>query len=195
MFKSISLAAVAGLAVLIVGVLVFAATRPDTFRVQRSTRIDARPETIFALINDFRRWGAWSPYEKLDPNLKRSYSESSSGEGAVYAWEGNSQAGSGSMTITKSTFPQAVSLSLDMTQPLSCHNVVDFTIEPQGEASQVTWAMQGRNSYLAKLFQTFCDMDRLVGGQFEEGLSNLKTVAEREPLAETAEATASVTHH
>jgi polyketide cyclase/dehydrase/lipid transport protein len=165
--------------VLIAAVLIYAATKPDMFRVQRSTSIKAAADTIFPLINDFQKWGAWSPYEKLDPAMKRTYSGSSSGKGAVYEWNGNSKAGEGRMEIVDTSPPSRVSLSLDFTRPFEAHNFVDFTLEPAGDTTNVTWAMHGPSPYIAKVMHIFFDMDSMVGKDFETGLANLKAIAEK----------------
>lgn len=171
-----------GLAVVIVlvaGVLVVAATRPDTFRVSRTTTIQAPAERIYAFIHDFNRWGAWSPYEKKDPAMKRSFAGPAAGKGAVYAWEGNKDVGKGRMEIAEATAPSRVTLNLDFSEPFEAHNVVDFTLQPKGDATEVTWAMRGPMPFISKLITLFIDMDRMVGGDFEAGLANLKAVAEK----------------
>ena len=164
--------------VLVVAVLLYAATRPDTFRIQRATRINAPPEKIFALINDYHRWGSWSPYEKLDPDMKRTYSGAAYGTGAVYEWEGNSKAGKGRMEIADSLSPSQVAIKLDFVKPFEAHNLVQFTLQPTGGSTDVTWAMQGPSPYMMKLMHVFINMDRMVGKDFEVGLANLKAVAE-----------------
>jgi len=164
--------------VLIVAVLVYAATKPDLFRVRRATNIKAPPEKIFALINDYHRWVAWSPYEKLDPAMRRTYSGAASGTGAVYEWEGNSKAGKGRMEITDTAPPSKVVIKLDFVKPFEAHNIVEFTMEPTGASTNVTWDMHGPSSYLAKVMHVFFNMDRMVGKDFETGLANLKALAE-----------------
>jgi len=164
--------------VLIAGVLVFAATRPDTFRVQRSASIKAPPEKISAVLSDFHGWQAWSPWEKMDPAMKRSYSGAEKGKGAAYAWEGNGKVGQGHMEITDAA-PSRVALNLDFIKPFEAHNKVVFTLTPKGDATEVNWAMQGPVPYPAKIVHVFMDMDSMVGGQFEAGLANLKTLTEK----------------
>ena len=164
---------------LVAGVLIFAATKPDTFRVQRSASIKAPPEKVFALINDFKRWDAWSPWEKKDPAMKRTFGAVTSGKGAVYAWEGNREVGEGRMEIAESVPPSRVKLKLDFLKPFEAHNVVEFNLEPKGESTNVTWAMQGDTPYFAKIIHVFIDMDSMVGKDFEAGLANLKAAAER----------------
>jgi hypothetical protein len=175
MVKKIALA----IAVLIAGILGFAATKPDTFRVQRAAAIKAPPEKVFALINDFKRWDAWSPWEKKDPAMKRTWGAVTSGKGAQYAWEGNSEVGQGSMEIVDSANPGKVALKLDFVKPFEAHNTVVFTLEPKGDATNVTWAMEGPAPYFAKIIHVFIDMDSMVGKDFEAGLANLKAVAEK----------------
>ena len=165
--------------VLIAALLGFAATKPDTFRVQRAASIKAPPEKIFALINDFNSWGSWSPYEKKDPTMKRTLSGTANGKGAVYEWDGNKEIGKGSMEITESSLPSKVTIKLDFVKPFEAHNIVEFTMEPKGDSTNVTWAMHGSNSYLAKIMSIFFSMDRMVGKDFETGLANLKTVSEK----------------
>ena len=166
-------------AVLIAGVLAYAATKPDTFRVQRAASIKAPPDKVFVLINDFKRWEAWSPWEKKDPAMKRSYGASTGGKGATYAWEGNKEVGQGSMEITQSVPSSRIALKLDFVKPFEGHNVVEFTLEPKGDATQVTWTMAGETPYFAKIIHVFIDMDSMVGKDFEAGLANLKSIAEK----------------
>lgn len=166
------------LVVAVAAVLVYAATKPDTFRVTRSTSIEAPPEKVFALINDFRSWGVWSPYEKLDPNLKRTYEGPASGKGAVYSWEGN-KAGAGRMEILDAPAPLRVTIKLDFTKPFQAHNTAEFTMVPQGDTTNVTWAMFGPNVFIGKVMSTFMSIDKMVGKDFEAGLANLKTAAEK----------------
>ena len=167
------------IAALIAGVLLFAATKPDVFRVTRSASIKAPPDKVFGFINDFKRWDGWSPWEKKDPAMKRSFGATTSGKGATYAWEGNKDVGQGSMEITQSTPSSAIKLKLDFLKPFEAHNVVDFTLEPKGDTTQVTWTMAGPTPYFAKIFHVFMDMDSMVGKDFETGLANLKAVAEK----------------
>ena len=167
------------IAVLIAGVLVLAATKPDTFRVQRAAGIKAPPEKVFALINDFKRWDAWSPWEKKDPAMKRTWGAVTSGKGAKYAWEGNSDVGQGSMEIAESVPSSKVTLKLDFVKPFEAHNIVVFTLEPKGGTTNVTWVMEGPVPYFAKIIHVFLDMDSMVGKDFEAGLASLKVIAEK----------------
>ena len=175
MLKIIVLVAI----VLVVALLIYAATRPDTFRVQRSANIDAPPEKIYALIEDYHRWGLWSPYEKLDPAMQRTYSGTAHGKGAVYEWEGNKKAGQGRMEIANTMPPSQITINLDFVRPFEAHNIVEFTLTPAGASTHVTWAMQGRLPYVAKVMHVLFNMDRMIGKDFETGLANLKTLAEQ----------------
>jgi uncharacterized protein YndB with AHSA1/START domain len=165
--------------VLIAGVLIFAATKPDTFRVRRSASIKAPPEKIYALINDFKRWEAWSPWEKKDPAMKKTFGAVTSGKGATYAWEGNKDVGKGRMEIAESVPSSKIALRLDFEMPFEAHNTVEFTLEPEGGATKVMWTMHGPSNYISKLMQVFVSMDRMVGKDFEAGLANLAAVAEK----------------
>jgi hypothetical protein len=177
--SEIVIIAVIVVVVLIAAVLIFAARKPDTFRVQRATAISAAPDKIFPLIDDFKNWSSWSPYEKKDTAMKRTFSGQASGKGAVYEWDGNSQVGKGRIEIIDSSAPSRVAIKLDMIKPMEGHNIVDFTLEPRGGATQITWAMRGSYAYVAKLMGLFCDMDKMIGSDFEIGLANLKALAER----------------
>lgn len=182
MLKTIAIA----LVVVAGALLAFAATRPDTFRVQRTATIDAPPEEIFALINDFHRWRSWSPYEKLDPAMKRTHSGAASGRGAVYAWESEGKAGVGRMEITDVSQPSRVTIRLDFVKPFKARNTAEFTLQPNGRATTVTWAMHGPNLFVGKVMGIFLDMDRMIGKDFEAGLATLKSLAEadaRTPVA------------
>lgn len=175
MLKTIAIVIVLAIA----GVLVAALLQPDTFGVRRAASIQAAPEKIYPLISDFSRWGAWSPYEKKDPAMKRSFSGPGAGKGAVYAWEGNKDVGAGRMEIAEAAAPSRVSLKLDFTRPFEAHNRVDFTLEPKGGATQVTWALQGPMPFISKVICLFVDMDSMVGADMEAGLASLKAIAEQ----------------
>ena len=179
MLKTIAIAVV----VVVGGFLIYAATRPDTFRVERTATIKAPPERIFPLINDFQRWGAWSPFEKKDPAMKRTLSGAPSGSGAVYEWDGNKEIGQGRMEIVESVPPSRVTLKLDFTRPFKAHNIVDFTLEPRGDSTQVTWAIQGPSPFISKVMGIVFNMDKMIGKDFEAGLAALKTVSEQQSAA------------
>ncbi len=173
-------------AVLIAAVLAYAATKPDAFTIRRSILIAAPPEKIFPMIDDLRPQSAWSPFEK-DPNMKRTHSGAPHGKGAVYEWDGNRQVGAGRIKITDSVPPSKITLLLDMFRPFKAQNTVEFTLERKGDGTNVTWAMQGRQPYMAKLMSIVMDCDKMVGSQFEEGLSKLKRLAETSTASVAAE--------
>jgi uncharacterized protein YndB with AHSA1/START domain len=177
MFKVIKVVTLV-LVVAIAALLLYAATRPNTFRVERSTAIKAPPEKIFAVLNDFHRWRAWSPWEKMDPAMKRSFSGTEAGLGAVYTWDGNDSVGAGRMEITESAAPSRVAMALDFKRPFEGHNTAQFILIPQGATTQVTWVMEGPMPFMAKLMTLFLNMDRAIGGDFDKGLANLKTLTE-----------------
>lgn len=171
--KTLALVAVAAVGV----VLAYAATRPDTFRVARSATVQAPPAKLHAMINDLRQFNTWNPFEKGDPRNRGEYQGPGAGPGAAYHFGGGS-AGAGSLRILDSA-PTHVRMELHMREPLEARNNVQFTLEPRGEATQVTWSMDGPSPYLSKLIGVFVDMDKMVGGQFEAGLADLKQRAER----------------
>ena len=176
-----------GALVLVGGVLVTAAFRADSFRVQRSARIQAPAEKIFPLINDLRGFNTWNPFDKKDPHLKASYSGATSGAGAAYAFEGNKDVGSGSLEIIDSEPAAEVRMKLDMREPFEAHNVVEFTLRPEGgETTRVTWAMQGNVPYFAKIIHMFFDMDGMIGKDFENGLAELKAIVENPAVKQAA---------
>jgi uncharacterized protein YndB with AHSA1/START domain len=179
MIKTIAIAVVVLLVVAVVVVLGLAAMKPDTFRVQRAMAIKAPPERIYALINDFRTWGQWSPWEKKDPAMKRTFSGPASGKGAAYAWEGDKNVGQGSMEIVDSVAPSRIAIKLDFVKPFEAHNTVLFTLEPSGDATNVNWDMQGPTPFFGKIIHVFLDMDKMVGNDFETGLANLKAASEK----------------
>ncbi|HEX6765385.1 MAG TPA: SRPBCC family protein [Polyangiaceae bacterium] len=161
------------------GLAVVVATRPAAFRVARSITIDAPPEVPFALVNDFHEWPVWSPYEKLDPAVTRTFEGPRSGTGAVYAYSGNDKVGTGRITLEKSAAPSSIALRLDFIKPFTVTNRGSFTFEPQGPGTKVTWAMEGRNNFVFKAFSLLMDMDKLVGTEFERGLAAMKSAAEQ----------------
>ena len=178
MFEIIAIVAVV-LAIAIAILLILAAIKPDTFTVQRATTVKAPPERIFPLINDFHQWGTWSPYETKDPAMKRSYSGAASGKGAVYAWQGNKNVGSGRMEILDSSAPSKIVIKLDFFAPFEGHNTAEFTMLPQGDVTNVTWLMHGPVPFMAKIMHVLMNIDRMVGKDFEVGLANLKRLTEK----------------
>lgn len=165
--------------VVVAGILIYAATKPDSFSVQRSATIKAPPDKIFALIADLRGWSAWSPYEKKDPDMKRTFSGSASGKGAVYEWTGNKDVGQGRMEIIDAAAPSKITIKLDFLKPFEAHNTAEFTMVPAGDNTTVTWAMYGPSPYVAKIMGTLFDLDKMIGNDFEAGLASLKSVAEK----------------
>ena len=160
-------------------VVAYASTRPDSFRVARSASIKAPPGKIFSLITDYRNWPQWSPYENRDPDMKRTYSGAPSGKGARYAWEGNKNVGAGEMEIIDTAPPRSILIKLDFIKPFEGHNVAEFTLEPQGDTTNVTWAMHGPVPLIGKVIHMVMDMDKMIGNDFSAGLANMKSVAEK----------------
>jgi len=167
------------LAVAIAAVLILAATKPTTLRVQRSVGINAPPERIFSLISDFHQWVTWSPYEQKDPAMKRTYSGAERGKGAVYAWEGDKNVGSGRMEILEASAPQKIVIKLDFFTPFEGHNTAEFTMLPQGDGTHVTWLMHGPANFMSRLIQVFMNLDNLIGKDFEVFFVNLKATTEK----------------
>jgi uncharacterized protein YndB with AHSA1/START domain len=178
MFEIIAIIAIV-LAVAIAIVLILAAMKPDTFSIRRGVTIKAPPEKIFSLINDFHQWGSWSPWENKDPAMKRSFSGSAAGKGAVYAWDGNKNVGSGRMEVLEASSPSKIVIKLDFFTPFEAHNTAEFTMLPQGDATSVDWVMHGPARFISKLMQVFMSFDKMIGKDFEAGLSNLKKLTEK----------------
>ncbi|MET0380166.1 MAG: SRPBCC family protein [Spongiibacteraceae bacterium] len=164
--------------VLVAGLLLVAAMQPDDFRVQRSATIKAPPEKIFALINHLPSWRQWSPYEKKDPDMQRQFSGPESGVGAAYAWSGDKNVGKGDMKIAAVTEPSKIVIDLNFIEPFQAHNVAEFDLIANGESTEVTWSMRGQQVFIGKVMGLIINMDRMVGGDFELGLANLKAIAE-----------------
>jgi uncharacterized protein YndB with AHSA1/START domain len=165
-------------------VLIFAATRPDTFWMQRSVTIDAAPETIFPLLDDFHNWSRWAPQDKEDPRMKRIYSGPAFGTGVISDWDSTGNAGKGRMSIIESTPPTRVVVKVDFIKPFTAHNLNEFILEPgleRGPTTQVRWTMQGSNLYVMKPMSTFVNMNRVMGKHFETGPNHLKNAAENRP--------------
>ena len=177
MFEIVAIVAIV-LAIAIAIVLIIAASKPDTFSVRRAATVRAPAEKIFPLINDFHRWGTWSPYENRDPAMKRSYSGPANGVGAVYGWDGNNNVGAGRMEILETSPPAKIVIKLDFFKPFEGHNTAEFTILPQGDATDVRWVMHGPAPFMSRLMQVFINLDRMIGKDFEIGLANLKRLTE-----------------
>jgi hypothetical protein len=167
------------LAIAIAVILILAANKPVTFRVQRAASIKAPAERIFPLINDFHQWGGWSPWEQKDPAMKRTFSGADSGKGAVYAWEGDKNVGTGRMEILDTSVPTKIVIKLDFFKPFEAHNTAEFTMLPQGDATNLTWLMHGPAPFMHRVMQLFMNFDKLIGKDFEAGLANLKKLTEK----------------
>lgn len=159
-----------------------AANTSDTFRVERSTVIAAPAAAIFPHINDFHAWADWSPFERMDTEIAKTFSGPKSGVGAAYAWVGK-KAGSGSMEILRAEAPSKVVIKLDFTKPFTAHNTAEFTLEPHGAGTKLTWAMYGPTTFVTRLMHLVFPMDKMVGPQFDEGLASLKAISEKAPAA------------
>lgn len=167
------------LLLLVLVLVIFAATKPNEFRIRRSISIHAPAERIYALIDDFCQWPKWSPWEALDPNLKRTMSGAESGVGAVYEWEGNKKAGAGRMEIVQAVPPSRVDIKINFLKPFRAENKVVFTLIPAGDGTNVIWEMSGVNNLGFKIMGILMNMDKLVGRDFEKGLSSMKVEAEK----------------
>jgi len=174
MLKTLAIA----LAMISLAALVNAAIRPNCFHVERSTNIKAPPEKIFALINDFRLWNGWTPYNR-DPAMKKTFSGKPGGKGAAYAWEGNKAVGKGKIAITELTPPSRIAFDLQLVKPFEAHNHVVIALDARGDTTTVTWIMEGTQAFFAKLVGLFVSTDKMIGRDFETGLANLKALAEK----------------
>lgn len=162
----------------IAGLFAVAATRPDSFQVSRTLPVQAPPEKVYPLINDLRAFNSWNPFVRSDPAPQLSYSGPASGPGARNAF-GPGKGGTGTLTIVEAEAPTKVVMSLDMTQPMAARNRVVFSLEPQGGMTLVTWTLAGNTPLVGKVLHLVIDMDKMVGGQFEAGLADLKALAEK----------------
>ena len=185
--------ALIGLAALIVILLAVIATRSSTYRVERTTRIAAPPEVVFALVNDFHAWDRWSPWAHLDPSMKTTYGGPPSGAGASYAWVGNDKVGQGNMRITESRPPQKVGIRLEFVKPMASVNETEFTFRPDGSVTRVSWVVSGPLDFMGKAMDLFVGMDRMIGGDFEKGLASVRREAEEDARKRADAATASAT--
>jgi len=172
-----------GIAVIVVVFVVVVALQPSDFRIERTTTIAAPANAVFAQVNDFHKWEAWSPYDKIDPALKRIYSGAPAGVGAIYEWDGNKHVGEGKATITESRPNEWVQIRLDFLKPFAATNMAEFSLVPQGGQTAITWSMTGRNNFMFKAVGLFMNMDKMVGAQFEQGLAQLKTLVETAPAS------------
>jgi hypothetical protein len=174
MFKKILIA----LAVIIFVLVIVVALQPSEFRISRTTTISAPAPVVFAQVNDFRNWEAWSPWAKLDPAMKKTYEGAPAGTGAISTWAGNNQVGEGRATITESRPSDLIRIKLEYVKPFAATNTAEFTFEPEGDHTAVTWSLFGDRNFVSKAIGLFMDMDTMVGGAFEKGLASLKSVAE-----------------
>lgn len=168
-----------GIAVLIAAVLLFAALRPATFRIERSIDVKAPPERVFGLVNALYNWRQWSPWENLDPDMQRSFSGEFEGKGEIYDWRGNNKIGQGRMEIVDSAVPTRVVVKLDFQKPFEAHDLAQFDIVPMTGGTRVTWTMTGPRPYMERLAGLFRNVDARMGQDIDTGLATLKTVAER----------------
>jgi len=157
-----------------------AATKPDSFRVERSVRIKAPATTVFSYLNDFREWNNWSPWARKDPAMQHAQSGSETGVGSIYEWSGNKEVGQGRMEITGSTPASHLRIKLDFLKPFEAHNTAEFELSDVQDESEVTWILTGPNPFMAKLMSVFVSMDKMVGKDFEQGLENLKALVEND---------------
>ena len=169
--------------VLIIAVVAFIATRPASFRIQRSAQVSAPPSVVFAIINDLHQWGRWSPYDKRDPNMKKTFGGPAEGPGAIYTWDGNNEVGEGRLTIQESKPGELVRMKLEFSRPFKATNEVNFKLEPCEGGTRVSWIMDGKNNFMTKAMSLIMNMDKMVGNDFEQGLANLDTVAQAETRA------------
>jgi carbon monoxide dehydrogenase subunit G len=169
------LGTIAGIIVLF---LLYVASKPNDFRVERSATMAAPPATVFAQVNDFHNWQAWSPWAKLDPNMSQTYEGPEAGRGAVYSWNGNNKVGAGRMAITESRPNEYIKILLEFLRPFKSTNNAEFTFRPSGNQTDVNWTMTGQHNFMSKLFCSFMSMDKMVGKDFEKGLSQMKAVVE-----------------
>ncbi|MCC7253932.1 SRPBCC family protein [Hyphomicrobium sp.] len=174
MLKRILLAVVA----VVLAFVVYVALQPSAFRIERSTIVVAPPEAVFAEVNDFHNWQAWSPWAKLDPDAKATFEGPDSGEGAVFRWAGNAAVGEGSMTLLESKPHERIRIRIDFLKPWSGTNTTEFTFKPDGPRTVVTWAMSGEQDFIQKAICVFMNPDKMVGGEFEKGLASMKATAE-----------------
>jgi len=169
---------VAALAVIVIGFVAFVATRPSEYRVARTVTMAAPSSAVFAQVNDFHRWGAWNPWAKLDPTMKQTYEGAPAGPGAIYTWAGDKQVGAGRMTMTESRPNELVRINLEFLKPFAATSIAEFTFRPEGDRTAVTWSIVGHANFVAKIVHLFMDMDSMIGGNFERGLADMKSVVE-----------------
>jgi Polyketide cyclase / dehydrase and lipid transport len=170
-----------GLAAVVIVLLIVAALKPAAFRVARTAVIGARPEDVFAHVNDFRKWPAWSPFEKFDPAMKKTYDGAPSGVGTAYSWAGNRNAGEGRATITESRPSELIRIRLDFVKPFAGTSIAEFDFKPDGDRTAVTWSLAGDNNFVCRVFGLFVSTDKMCGKMFDAGLADLKKTVESMP--------------
>lgn len=169
-------------AVVVVLFIIIVASRPSDFRIMRTARISAPVDVVFENVNDFHKWEAWSPWAKLDPNAKSTFSGPVAGQGASMAWSGNNKVGEGRMTIADSRPGESIRMNLEFLKPFKANNLAEFTFKAEGDQTVVTWSMSGKNNFMGKAVGLLMNCDKMVGGEFEKGLANLNAVAQQ-PVA------------
>jgi hypothetical protein len=168
-------------AVIIVVMVVIVALQPTEFRVARSTTISAPAPAVFAQVNDFHKWEAWNPWGKIDPAMKQTYEGAPAGIGAIYTWAGNNEVGEGRMTLTESRPSELIRIKMESFKPFAGISTAEFTFKPEGNQTAVTWRMSGENNFMAKAMHLFMNMDKMIGGQFDKGLAQMKSIVEAAP--------------
>jgi len=171
-----------GVVVLVAVLLLIVSLQPSTFRISRTGEVQASPEVVFTILNDLRQGNLWSPFEQVDPEMEKTYSGPETGVGAVCRWEGNDEAGAGTMTIEESHPNDLVRIKLEMARPMATTSEVRFELSPTTSGTQVNWIMEGKNSFTGKAISMFVNIDQMIGKEFEEGLNNLNKVASQSKL-------------
>jgi uncharacterized protein YndB with AHSA1/START domain len=166
------------LAVIVIGLVIVIAMQPAEFRVARSTKVSAPPSEVFAQVVDFHKWEAWNPWGKIDPAMQQSYEGAPAGTGAVYLWNGNKEVGAGRMTIIESRPSELIRIKMEFFKPFAGTSTAEFAFKPEGNQTAVTWSMAGENNFMAKAIHLFMNMDKMIGGQFDNGLAQMKAQAE-----------------
>jgi hypothetical protein len=169
------------LAVIVVVLIVIVALQPSDFRVTRSATMSAPAPAAFAQVNDFHKWEAWNPWGKIDPAMKQTYEGAPAGTGAIYSWIGNNEVGEGRMTIIESHPSDLIRIKLEFFKPFAANNTAEFTFKPEGNQTVVTWSMSGDKNFMAKAIHLFMNMDKMIGGQFDKGLAEMKSIVEGAP--------------
>jgi hypothetical protein len=166
------------LAVVVALFLVAVAMQPAKFQIQRSAVFSCSPPAAFSQVNDFHKWEAWSPWAKMDPACKNQFSGALAGTGAMFHWDGNKKVGEGKMTIVESKPSAFIRIKLEFLKPFVATNIAEFTFEPRGDQTAVNWSMTGERNFIFKAMCMFMNMDKIVGGEFEKGLADMKKLAE-----------------